>query len=164
MKIKTGMSPSVAFLMCAALFISFCSCESFPKRDEVELEGAPKIAGIEETDADWDEDKNVEDNNEHPDNDATEYGMERDGPNGMTTRERRFFRSVCGGRRYNPTFRMCCNGNIVSKPGIRPACCGRSSYNPTFRMCCNGNIVSRPGIRPACCGKVLVQPHFPPLL
>lgn len=79
MKIKTGMSPSVAFFMCAALFISFCSCESFSKRDEVELEGAPKIAGIEETDVDWNEDENVEDNSDHPDNDATEYGMEQDG-------------------------------------------------------------------------------------
>ena len=57
----------------------------------------------------------------------------------------------CGQRRYNANFDMCCDGKIVSRRGLRPACCRTQGYDAKFDMCCGGKIVSRSGLRPACC-------------
>ncbi len=78
MKFKTGMSPSVSFALCAVLFFAFFSCDSFAKEDELELKGEPNIAGIEETDADWGEDEDIEDADEFPE-DTNEYETAQDG-------------------------------------------------------------------------------------
>ena len=77
MKINTGMSPSVAFFLCAALFIVFCSCNYFSKEEEIELKDEPKIAGILETDVDWGEDENVEDNSKHLDLPQVDFSKTR---------------------------------------------------------------------------------------
>lgn len=73
------MSRSFSFALCAVLFFAFCSCNSFAKEGELELKGEPKIAGIEETDADWVEEENVEDTDELPEKDTNEYQTAQDG-------------------------------------------------------------------------------------
>ena len=58
------MKPLSLFALCAVLFFSFCSCDSIAPENGLELEDEAKLAGIEETDADWSEDENVEDTGE----------------------------------------------------------------------------------------------------
>ena len=79
MKFKTGMSPSVSLALCAILFFAFCSCDSFSKEDELELKGEPKNAEIEEADAEWGEDENVEDTGELLEKGTNEFATEQDG-------------------------------------------------------------------------------------
>ena len=80
----------------------------------------------------------------------------------MTTesKQRRFISARCGGKTYNPTFRMCCGGTIQVRSGIRPACCGTRAYDANFRICCCGTVQVRSGIRPACCGTQAYDASF----
>ena len=78
----------------------------------------------------------------------------------MEDDERRWYRPKCGGRPYNPAFYLCCDGNRVSRTGLRPACCGRYSYDAAFYLCCDGSRVSKTGLRPACCGRYSYDAAF----
>ena len=79
MKFKTEIKPSVSLALCVVLVFTFCSCDSFAKEDQFELQSKPKIAGIEEKDTEWAEDENVQDTGELPDRRTNEYEMGQDG-------------------------------------------------------------------------------------
>ena len=75
-------------------------------------------------------------------------------------RKRLFSSAVCGQRRYDPTFDICCGGTIRSRSGISPACCGTQNYDTRFDMCCGGVIRRKSGIAPACCGTQAYDARF----
>ncbi|KAL9966867.1 hypothetical protein ACROYT_G025000 [Oculina patagonica] len=73
------MSPSGSFALFAVLFFAFCYCDSIVKEDELELNGEAKIAGVEETDADWSEEENIKDTSELPEKEKNDYETTQDG-------------------------------------------------------------------------------------
>jgi len=154
------MSPATSFVMCAVFFFAVCRCDSFSKADESELKRDPKVVGIEDTGAEWDVKGNLQDINELHEAETNEHGQEQDMSNILGAKERRLFRPKCRGRPYNPSFYMCCNGYLVRRTGLRPACCGRYPYDTTFYQCCGGNRVRKTGLRPACCGRYSYDATF----
>lgn len=61
---EKAMRSSASFLLCAYLFVSFRSCDSFGKdTGTAQLSRQPVITGTAETD-DWSEDANFEDSHE----------------------------------------------------------------------------------------------------
>eukprot|EP00112_Aurelia_sp_Birch-Aquarium-sp1_P024363 Seg768.2 transcript_id=Seg768.2/GoldUCD/mRNA.D3Y31 product=Galaxin protein_id=Seg768.2/GoldUCD/D3Y31 len=67
---------------------------------------------------------------------------------------------ICGQRRYNPTFELCCWGVVNSKSGLKPSCCGTKSYDAQFKLCCHGAINSKSGLKPSCCYKQSYDAQF----
>lgn len=78
MKLEGGTKPFALFPLCAVLFFCFCSCDPIAAENGLELEGEAKLAGIEETDAVWSEDENVEDIGKLAE-DTDEYETAQDG-------------------------------------------------------------------------------------
>ena len=62
LSVTCSMSPETSIL-CALLFFAVCRCDSFSKADESELKRESKIAGIQETEAEWSEKEKFEDVN-----------------------------------------------------------------------------------------------------
>ena len=60
-----------------------------------------------------------------------------------------FYSADEGCRSYNPTFTICCNGVINSKP-VNGAYCDTTAYNSGNHVSCNGVLSSKP-FYPACC-------------
>ena len=58
---------------------SLCLCDSFSKDGESELKRDRKIAGIEDTGAEWGDKENFEEVNELDEMKTNQYGMQRDG-------------------------------------------------------------------------------------
>ena len=69
------LKPSVSLALCAVLVFAFCSCDSIAKEDKLELQSESKIAGMEEKDAEFDEDENVQDTGELPNRSTNEMGQ-----------------------------------------------------------------------------------------
>ena len=73
------MFPATSIGLCAVIFFSVSLCDSLSKADESELKRDQKIAGIEDTGAEWGENGNFEDVNVLDEVKTSQYGMERDG-------------------------------------------------------------------------------------
>ncbi|KAK6175718.1 hypothetical protein SNE40_014114 [Patella caerulea] len=54
---------------------------------------------------------------------------------------RRKVSGQCAGRSYVPRTHICCNGKIIRRQGMRPACCGDVVYDFVFDLCCEKNEV-----------------------
>jgi len=73
------MPLATSVVWCAVLFFAMSLCDSFSKADESELKRHRKIAGIEDTGAEWGNKENFEDFNELDEVKTNQYGMEGDG-------------------------------------------------------------------------------------
>uniref|UniRef100_A0A7M5WQB0 Galaxin-like repeats domain-containing protein n=1 Tax=Clytia hemisphaerica TaxID=252671 RepID=A0A7M5WQB0_9CNID len=66
--------------------------------------------------------------------------------------------STCASRPYNPNYRICCQGNILTLPSGKAStssCCGAKSYAINYRICCAGRILGLPSQNASsssCCG------------
>ena len=74
-----SMSPATSIVLCALLFFAVCRCDSFSKADESELKRQWKIAGIQETGAEWGEKGDFKDVNELHEAETNENEIEQDG-------------------------------------------------------------------------------------
>lgn len=57
-------------------------------------------------------------------------------------------------------FKICCNGILQNKVGLRPMCCNHISYDSTWNICCHGVIRPKTGLRPMCCGTESYDSNF----
>ena len=73
------MSPATSIVLCAVIFFAVSLCDSFSKADQSELKRDQKIAGIEDTGAEWGKKGNFEDVNQLDEVKTSLHGMERDG-------------------------------------------------------------------------------------
>ena len=73
------MSPATSIVWCAVLFFAVSLCDSFSKDGESELKRDRKIAGIEDTGAEWGDEGNFKGVNELDEMKTNQYGMEQDG-------------------------------------------------------------------------------------
>ncbi|CAG5127757.1 unnamed protein product [Candidula unifasciata] len=49
----------------------------------------------------------------------------------------------CGKFKYNPRNQICCQGKVLRRHGVSPACCKGEAYDTVFNKCCNGIISVR---------------------
>ncbi|BFZ08833.1 hypothetical protein BsWGS_11872 [Bradybaena similaris] len=49
----------------------------------------------------------------------------------------------CGKFKYNPRNQICCEGKVLRRHGVSPACCKAEAYDTVFNKCCNGVISIR---------------------